>query len=163
MDAITEAEAIAKMLKESGWSGADYARSMGLSRSAVSHKLRLLELAPQIQTMVRAGQLAEGHARVLLRLDQNKQTQVAAMVVKKKLSVRALEKLLAENKVYEEETPDIKAIKNDLIDYLHTMVQLEYDTHNKHVEFQATFHSLDAFEGFLDDIGFSRWLTTKNK
>lgn len=71
------------------------AKKMGLSRPAVSNKLRLLQLPDQLKESLINEELSEGHARALLGLG-NDAAMVAAMriVLKDHLSVRATEELV---------------------------------------------------------------------
>ena len=54
---------------ELGMSLDEIALRTGKSRAAVSNFLRLLQLPPRVQEMVRRGKLSLGHAKVLLALD----------------------------------------------------------------------------------------------
>jgi ParB family chromosome partitioning protein len=55
---------------------------------AITNALRLLELAPPVQELLREGQLDMGHARALLALPVLKQIEIAREAVAKQLSVR---------------------------------------------------------------------------
>lgn len=71
------------------------AQKLGMSRAAVTNKLRLLQLPPDIMNMLRSDLLTEGHARTLLSLsDLSKMMEFAMMVPKKNLSVRQLEEMV---------------------------------------------------------------------
>lgn len=71
------------------------AQKLGMSRAAVTNKLRLLQLPPEIMNMLRSNLLTEGHARTLLSLsDLSKMIEFAMMVPKKNLSVRQLEEMV---------------------------------------------------------------------
>lgn len=65
------------------------------SRSQVANTLRLLRLPSAIQEYVAMGQITTGHAKVLLGLpDASSMEQMAQIVMKEQLSVRALESKL---------------------------------------------------------------------
>src|SRR5687768_18298223 len=74
---------------------AEAAESLGRSRAAVTNALRLLELAPPVQELLRAGQLDMGHARALLGLPPLKQVEIARLAAAKALSVRQVEHMVA--------------------------------------------------------------------
>jgi ParB family chromosome partitioning protein len=58
--------------------------------------MRLLDLHPDVQVMVRQGQISVGHAKVLLSLkSHDEQKLLAEMVIRQSASVRATEKLAA--------------------------------------------------------------------
>ena len=74
----------------------DTAQRVGKSRAAVANSLRLLKLPEEVQVQIRQGQLGVGHAKVILGLDDAEhQTLAAERVIKKKLSVRETEELIA--------------------------------------------------------------------
>ncbi len=68
---------------------------VGKSRPQVANTLRLLRLPSELQELVARGKMSTGHAKVLLGLEsQVQQEQLAAEVMDKELSVRALEALI---------------------------------------------------------------------
>jgi ParB family chromosome partitioning protein len=72
----------------------DVARRFSLDRSTVSNLLRLLELPDQLQSDLRAGVLAAGHARALVPLPAKEQLKFAQMIRRNGLSVRRVEELV---------------------------------------------------------------------
>jgi ParB family transcriptional regulator, chromosome partitioning protein len=73
----------------------DVATKVGKNRVSVANALRLLKLAPEIQTYVRDGRLSVGHAKVILSLPLPDQQKLAAeRALKDGLSVRATEELV---------------------------------------------------------------------
>ncbi|WP_273844847.1 ParB/RepB/Spo0J family partition protein [Rubrobacter calidifluminis] len=84
------------------------AARLGKSRAAISNTLRLMQLPDSIKTMLVERKLSEGHARVLLSLeDEDQMRRLAEQVVREKLSVRATERrareLLNQGQVREKE------------------------------------------------------------
>jgi len=72
------------------------ATRVGKSRAAVANALRLLKLDEDVQTHVRQGRLATGHAKVILGLDDAAQQKLAAeRVIRDQLSVRDTEALVS--------------------------------------------------------------------
>ena len=90
------------------------ADSIGKSRSTVTNLLRLMDLQPEVKSLLIGGQLEMGHARALLSLDSSKQVTAANKIAKEGLTVRATERLvkalLAEPKV-----STVKIIDNDTL------------------------------------------------
>ena len=77
----------------------DVARQVGLDRSTVTNFIRLLELPPEVLAHVSRGTLSMGHARALLSLrDSAGQRDLADEVLRRKLSVREVETLVAQSK-----------------------------------------------------------------
>ena len=85
--------AIRRLMDEGSLTQEEAAKQLGKSRPALANLLRLLQLSPAVQEMVQAGQLSEGHARVLAAFGQANQLQLAQQVIRDGLSVRALESL----------------------------------------------------------------------
>lgn len=95
LNPLEEAQGIARLIREFHFTHEQAAESVGRSRSAVSNLLRLLNLAPPVQTMLMAGDLDMGHARALLAVDGANQITLANQIINKRLSVRETEKLVA--------------------------------------------------------------------
>jgi len=95
LNPLEEAAGVKRLIDEFGLTHADAAQSLGRSRAAVTNALRLLELAPPVQELLREGKLDMGHARALLGLAPLKQVELARLVVAKRLSVRQVEHLVA--------------------------------------------------------------------
>jgi len=73
------------------------ATKLGLKRPSVANMLRLLDLPEDIQQLVSRGTLTMGHARALLGLnDVQEQRRLARRIEKEDLSVRHVEKYVAE-------------------------------------------------------------------
>ena len=70
------------------------AEMVGKSRPHVANTVRLMKLAPQVQTLVRQGKLSAGHARLLVG-HPNAQA-LAAMAIDEGYSVRQLEEWVRE-------------------------------------------------------------------
>lgn len=67
---IEEAEAIKRAIARFGWAQTEVARRWNLSTSAISNKLRLLQLPADVQELIRSGQISERHGRALLPLGE---------------------------------------------------------------------------------------------
>ena len=95
LNALEEATGVKRLIEEFGMTHVEAAEALGRSRVAVTNALRLLELAPPVQELVREGKLDMGHARALLALPALKQVEIARIAVAKQLSVRQVEALVA--------------------------------------------------------------------
>lgn len=78
LDFFEEAMGIYNLIRVYGFSQEDAAKKLGKSQSAISNKLRLLRLPPDIIDKIVENHLSERHARALLRLD-NAEAQEAAL------------------------------------------------------------------------------------
>ena len=98
-DPLAEAQELAARLDELGgrsrWGATRRLAAMtGLSRTYISHAVRLLRLPDEAQQLLRTGQISVGHAKVLLALpDGRAQASLARRVATEGLSVRATEAL----------------------------------------------------------------------
>ena len=95
LNPLEEAAAYQQLLDDFGLTHDQLAKRVGKSRTSVTNLLRLFQLPPTVQKLVRQGALAEGHARALLGLSDQAQLEAAAgRVVADGLSVRATEELV---------------------------------------------------------------------
>ncbi|MFP5357447.1 MAG: ParB/RepB/Spo0J family partition protein [Gammaproteobacteria bacterium] len=94
LNPLEEAEALHKLIEECGLTHDQCASAIGRSRAQVTNLLRLMELNPDVQQLVRNRQLSLGHAKVLLGVNGARQTSLARLVCQKHLSVRQTEALL---------------------------------------------------------------------
>ena len=90
---VEEARAYASLVDEFELSLAEVAERVGRSKSAVSNRLRLLELPEEVLWMLARGDLTEGHARAVLSLpDDDARRRLAQRIAKEGLTVRAAER-----------------------------------------------------------------------
>ena len=91
-----EVAAAYKLLMDSyGMTQEAVAKTVGRSRPAVANSLRLLDLPTEVAALVEQGSLSEGHAKVLLGLEEpEKMVLLAKEVAEKGLSVRQTELLV---------------------------------------------------------------------
>lgn len=74
----------------------EIAARIGSNRSTVTNTLRLLRLPLEVQNLVASAGLSSGHARALLSLDSaTSQVHLAQLIVKRGLSVRQVEAMVA--------------------------------------------------------------------
>jgi len=74
----------------------EVAAKVGKNRATVANALRLLKLAPELQTHLREGRLSVGHAKVILGLESADAQRLAGeRVLRDGLNVRQTEELVA--------------------------------------------------------------------
>lgn len=95
LNPLEEAVAFKQLQEEFGLTHATIAKKVGLSRVAITNKIRLLGLPEEVKEAVLNEKLSEGHARALLGID-DKSSLVAAssIVMRRGLSVRETEHMV---------------------------------------------------------------------
>lgn len=97
LNAIEEAFAYARLIEEFNLTQEQVSEQVGKSRSTIANMLRLLTLPEVIQKSLIDGVLSVGKAKVLLSLaDTKEQMDMFKSMVGEKMSVRDLEKKVAE-------------------------------------------------------------------
>jgi ParB family chromosome partitioning protein len=140
------------------------ADKVGKSRPAVANTLRLLDLPPAIQDLVRSGQLSPGHARALLALqDPKRQLALAHRAVKEGLSVRQVERLVyslpksrPESKTVTLRAPHITHLERLLSERLGTKVTVHEDRTKGRGQITIEFYTNADFERILQVLGIGQ-------
>ena len=131
LNPIEEAEAYKKLTELFGHSAAELAELVHKSRSHVANMMRLLDLPPTLRDLVTEEKLSMGHARALLGSDNA--VQLAMLVIKNGLSVRATEALVQQERAPkakrtvsagQRENADIRAVESHLGDLLGLRVRI---------------------------------------
>ena len=163
LNAIEEARGYTQLIEQFGLTQEQAATKVGKSRVVIANALRLLKLAPELQTHVREGRLSVGHAKVILGLGSGEEQQLAAdRVIKKSLSVRQTEELVASLQNRATAKPGAKksvaptdahvaGLQERLQQRFGTKVRLRYHQGKGAVEIQ--FFSDDDLERFLKLAG----------
>jgi ParB family transcriptional regulator, chromosome partitioning protein len=160
LNPLEEARALDRLISEFDMTHATAAEAVGRSRAAVSNLLRLLELTDEVKTLVEHRELEMGHARALLGLEaKRQQAEVAALVAKKKLSVRETEALVRRLQTgpqsLKEETPradpNITKLETELAEKLGAKVHFQHSSSGKG-KLVISYHSLDELDGILEHI-----------
>jgi ParB family chromosome partitioning protein len=145
LNPIEEAHGYARLADEFGTTQEEIATKVGRSRAAVANAMRLLDLHPQVQTWVAQDVLSVGHAKALLGLkNQDEQRAAAETVLRRNLTVRATERLVARQlgitrrrKIRAAETPSTAAIvdlQERLQRHLGTHVRLHHGDKRGRIE-----------------------------
>ena len=160
LNPLEEAQGLQRLIREFDYTHDSCAAAIGRSRSAVSNLLRLLNLAPAVQTMLLAGDIDMGHARALLSLDAAQQIMLATEINARRLSVRDTEKRVQAILQGDSSQPkdkmrivsgDIIRIEQQLSDSLGAEVMIKMGAKNKG-KMTIAFGNLDTLEGILAKI-----------
>jgi ParB family chromosome partitioning protein len=98
LTAIEEADSYEKLRIEYNYTHEELAQVLGKSRSYISNVLRLNTLDSQIKEEIQAKGISAGHARALVGLTQDEQTQLIHEIVQDALSVRDVERKIKSRK-----------------------------------------------------------------
>jgi ParB family chromosome partitioning protein len=91
LNPVEEAKAYQQLQDQFDLTHGDISRFVGKERSTVTNSIRLLKLENRVLEMIAEGKLSQGHGRVLLQLTPEEQTEFAAEISRKQLSVRQAE------------------------------------------------------------------------
>jgi ParB family transcriptional regulator, chromosome partitioning protein len=158
LNPLEEGRALERLISEFGLTHQQAADAVGRSRAAVSNLLRLLELPPEVCERLEKRELEMGHARALLGLPHRKQQiEVAAVVVRRGLTVRDAESLVrrmvepakpaAEGAAVAID-PNIQRLEDQLGEKLGALVSIEH-ARQGHGRVVIRYHSLDELDGIL--------------
>lgn len=161
LNPIEEAAALQRLQQEFELTQQEVADAVGKSRSTVANLLRLMSLREDVRRLVEHGDLEMGHARALLALEGEHQSQAARSVVSRGLSVRQTEALvrkLLEQGQNPEPTeaepridPNIRSLQDDLSQRLGTRVEIRHGAAGKG-KLVLSYSSLDELDGILSHI-----------
>lgn len=163
LNAVEEAVAYQKLIKEYKLTQDTVAKRVGKSRVAVTNSLRLLKLDERVQQMLIDGTIFAGQARALISIeDGEKQAAAAAKVAADGMSTRETEayvkKLLSPEKKTEkkEKNPSEEAVyrryEENLKRCLGTKVSIQRKDHNKG-KIEIEYYSADEFERLMELLG----------
>jgi len=92
LNPIERAEAFKRLMEEFKLTQAQVAEKVGKTRPSIANALRLLDMPQKIQDAIRAGQLSEGHAKVIAGLPEASQLKFFERLLQGNFSVRETER-----------------------------------------------------------------------
>lgn len=164
LNAMEEAKAYERLMKEFKLTQETVAKKVGRSRSHIANFLRLLNLAEQVQAYVANGSLSMGQAKPLLALEnKDLQLEAADYIQSKELSARQSEqlvkKLLENPELLKEQSGDKPAREKpeqdifirDAVDKLTQMfgTQVRIQTGKKKSKLEIEFYSNEDLERIM--------------
>ena len=95
LNPMEEAQGYVRLAREFGLKQEEISKTVGKSRASVANSMRLLDLHKDVQPLVAQGTISVGHAKAILSIKDGKAQKVAAQeIIRRKLTVRATEKLI---------------------------------------------------------------------
>ena len=158
LNPMEEAHALQRLIDEFDLTHQDAANAVGRSRAAVSNLLRLLTLNQDVKKLLENGDLEMGHARALLGLSGEQQSEAARVVETKGLSVRETEQLVrrmaagpSQKSKASVPDPDTRRLQEQLAEKLGAAVKLQHTSRGKG-KLIIQYNSLDELDGILAHI-----------
>ena len=155
---IEEAEGYVMLMKKFNYTQDIVAHALGVSRSHVANKVRLLGLPKKVKELLNQGSLSVGHARALINIKNPE--ELADKIIHQRLNVRQTEKIIQRQgvtrsttrKQKKEEKPKFTE-KSDIEKQLTILlggapVSLSLSGGGGNI--QITFHNMDDLDGLLE-------------
>lgn len=155
------AHALARLGNDHGLTHDAIASRIGKSRAYVSNFLRLRQLESSVQALLDSGQLSIGHGKVLAGLAPARQQSMAHKVIRKRASVRTLERWTRQTHTAQLSTDtgarqELESLERQLTEQLGNAVKIHYHPERHRGELHITFHDLSEFDGILERLGLAR-------
>lgn len=166
LNAMEEAQALDRLMIEFNLTHQQVAEAVGKSRTTVTNLLRLNSLQDDVKRLLEYGDIDMGHARALLALDGELQSDTAKMVADKGLTVRETENLVKKTQhdidtppsekehTKDNVDPDVKRLETSLSENFGTQVQIAHNKKGKG-KLVINFGDLDQLEGILSKMSVS--------
>jgi len=157
LNAMEEAVALERLLTEFNLTHQEVAQAVGKSRTTVTNLLRLNNLNDEVKKLLENGDIEMGHARALLALSGDNQTNTAKIITAKELTVRETENLIknVQNPKLEKELieKDIntQSLEQNLSEKLGAKVVINHNTKGKG-KLVISYTNLDELDGILAKI-----------
>ncbi|MFD2303588.1 ParB/RepB/Spo0J family partition protein [Roseibacillus ishigakijimensis] len=169
LNPIEEATGYVRLAREFGLKQEEIAKTVGKSRASVANSMRLLDLHKDVQPLVAQGAISVGHAKAILSIKDGKAQKVAAQeIMRRKLTVRATEKLIqdfhrdtkgeqrksrAKNEISPETAALYRQIQSRLRSKLSTQVGISPGAKKGRIEIE--YYGDDDLSRILEILGIS--------
>ena len=157
LNAMEEAQALHRLQHEFELTQQEVADAVGKSRATVANLLRLMQLNDDVKILLERGDIETGHAKALLGLHDQQQSEAARHVVAKAMTVRQTEayvrSLQDESKPKEKArpNPDIQRLERTLGDRLGAKVAIQHSAKGKG-KLVINYTNLEELDGILAHI-----------
>ena len=165
LSAMDEAYLMQKLIKEHRFTQNDVAAYIGKSRPSVANTLRLLTHDPEVIGMIESGKLSAGHARTLVKVPKDKQLAFANEALRRKFSVREMERavkaFLTPPEVLKQEKEAKAAAKSEalktMIERMRALLGMQVSLigSDKKGRIYIDYHSAEDLERLEEALGIS--------
>jgi len=160
LNPIDRAESYKSLMGQLGLTQNELANRLGEDRSSIANFLRLLELAEPVRQLVRDGKLSNGHAKLLAGLtDILQQERLAEVVISQELSVRNLERMLADAEIKPAASPrptasaHLQDLERTISSQLGMKTQIRSTAKKGRGRLVIYYATLDQFDELIGKLG----------
>jgi ParB family chromosome partitioning protein len=163
LNPVEEARTLRDILLNFGLTHDQLAERIGRSRSALTNRLRLLQLPAEVQLLVADGQISAGHAKMLAGMKDPLEIKTwARRIIKDQLSVYETEKQISHGKRQIEQKPDrkgktlmsadlhVRAVEENLQELLGAKVKIRQGKNKGRIEIE--FYNRDDLERVVESM-----------
>lgn len=163
LNPLDTAEAYDMLVEKFSYTHEELAKRIGKDRTSITNHLRLLKLPDPVKQYVREDRLTMGHARTLLALDHVPTVlNLSQRVVRRRLSVRELERIVQNFKKKQEQASSRPQTRNQqaspleigLSRHLATRVAVRQKGDGSG-KVEIHFHSQDELQRLVELMGYS--------
>ena len=161
LNSMEEAQALHRLQHEFELTQQEVGDAVGKSRATVANLLRLMQLNEDVKIMLERGDIEMGHAKALLGLQGQKQSEAARHVVAKDMTVRQTESYVRnvqndansgdQTKEKARPNPDIQRLERTLGERLGANVAIQHSAKGKG-KLVINYSNLDELDGILAHI-----------
>ena len=158
LNPIEMARAFARLQDEFRLTQREIASRLGKSREAIANTVRLLDLPPEIQESLQAGEISESHGRLLLTIDDPAlQKRLFRDLLDNRLTTRELKNRAAKaqpehaGRVAGGVSPELKSLEERLSSELGAPVSIKQ--HGESGRITINFYSPEELRGILVRLG----------
>jgi ParB family chromosome partitioning protein len=168
LNPVEEAKTLRDIILNYGLTHDQLAEKLGKSRSALTNRLRLLQLPPEVQLMVADGRISAGHAKMLAGLKDNETVRFwAKKIINEQLSVYETEKQIGQSKAEEQFTfrkkckssgsndLHIRALEETLQEFWGAKVRIRQGKSKGRIEIE--FYNNEDLERVVDSMMANRY------
>ncbi len=161
LNSMEEAQALHRLQHEFELTQQEVGDAVGKSRATVANLLRLMQLNNDVKILLERGDIEMGHAKALLGLQDQKQSEAARHVVAKDMTVRQTEayvrnvqdesKAGSPSQEKARPNPDIQRLERTLGERLGANVAIQHSAKGKG-KLVINYSNLDELDGILAHI-----------
>ena len=158
LTATEEARAYQHLMDEFNLTQRELAERVGKERASVANYLRLLNLPPEVLSLLDEGKIAMGHARAILTAKEpSVQRNLARKCVQEGLSVRAIEEIVSRSITLEKRKKKLRGAATDFPEVadklrksLGTKVLIKHDKKQKRGKVLIEYFSEEELDRIVD-------------